>query len=138
MGVVLDRLARGFLGRLEQGPDIDVEADTGEGRGDDLGAAVVAVLAELDDEHARPPPLAPGEGLDLALDAAIALVALVESAIDAGDRADGGAVAREHRLERVGDLAHRGAAPGGLPRGRRGVARAAPRRFGGARTARPA
>src|SRR5260370_1899145 len=109
MGVVLDRLARGFLGRLEQGPDIDVEADIGEGRGDDLGAAVVAVLAELDDEHARPPPLAPGEGLDLALDAAIALVALVESAIDAGDRADGGAVAREHRLERVGDLAHRGA-----------------------------
>src|SRR5260370_11318593 len=131
MGVVLDRLARGFLGRLEQGPDIDVEADTGEGRGDDLGAAVVAVLAELDDEHARPPPLAPGEGLDLALDAAIALVALVESAIDAGDRADGGAVAREHRLERVGDLAHRGAGARRLHGARGGDAPAASRPFRG-------
>ena len=97
MHVVLDRLARRFLGRLEQRPDIDVEADIGEGGGDHLGAAVVPVLAELHHQHARPAALVAGEGLDLALDAAIALVALVERAIDAGDRADRGAVAGEDR-----------------------------------------
>ncbi len=31
MHVVLDRLAGGFLRRLEQGPDIHVEAEIGEG-----------------------------------------------------------------------------------------------------------
>ena len=31
-----------------------VEADIAEGRGDDLGAAVVAVLAELGDQDLRP------------------------------------------------------------------------------------
>ena len=72
--VVLDRLARRLLGRLEQRADIDVEADIGEGGGDDLGAAVVAVLAQFDDQHARPPPLRAGEGLDLALHPAEALV----------------------------------------------------------------
>ena len=81
--VVLDRLARRFLGGLEQRADIDVEADIGEGGGDDLGAAVVAVLAELGDQHARPPPLVAGEGLDLALHPAERLVALILAAIDA-------------------------------------------------------
>ena len=51
--VVLDRLARAFLGGLEQRADVDVEAEVGEGRGHHLGAAVVAVLAELGDHHAR-------------------------------------------------------------------------------------
>jgi len=36
-----------------------------------LARAVMAVLAELDHQHARPPPLLAREGLDLALDAAI-------------------------------------------------------------------
>src|SRR5439155_24597357 len=35
--------------------DFDVEIDIGEGCGDDLGAAVMAVLAELGGQHARPP-----------------------------------------------------------------------------------
>ena len=52
--VVLDRVARRFLGRLEQRADVDVEAEVGERGGDHLGAAVVAVLAELRDEDARP------------------------------------------------------------------------------------
>jgi hypothetical protein len=51
--VVLDRLARAFLGRLEQRAHVDVEAQVGEGRGHHLGAAVVAVLAQLGDHHAR-------------------------------------------------------------------------------------
>ena len=88
MDVVLDRLARGLLRGLEQRADIDVEADIGKGGGDDLGAAVVAVLAELDDQHARPPAFLAGERFDLALDPAKAFVALVLPAIDARDRAD--------------------------------------------------
>ncbi len=64
--VVLDRLARGFVGHLEERPDVDVEAEVGEGRGDDLHAAVMAVLPDLDDEHARPAALRLGEGVDLA------------------------------------------------------------------------
>ena len=59
--VVLDRVARRLLGRLEQRADVDVEAEVGERGGDHLGAAVVAVLAELGDEHARPAALALGE-----------------------------------------------------------------------------
>ena len=48
--VGLDRLA-GHLGRgLEQRADVDVEAEVGEGGGDDLLAAVVAVLAHLGDQ----------------------------------------------------------------------------------------
>ena len=47
-----------FLGRLEQRADVDVEAEVGERGGDHLGAAVVAVLAHLGDQHARPAALA--------------------------------------------------------------------------------
>ena len=55
-------------GVWNSGPDVDVEADVGEGGGDHLGAAVVAVLAHLDDQHPRPPALLLGEGLDVRLD----------------------------------------------------------------------
>ena len=40
-------------GRREERADIDVEAEIGEGGGDHLLAAVVAVLAHLGDEDAR-------------------------------------------------------------------------------------
>src|SRR5208282_490707 len=53
-------------------------------------AKAVAVLAELDDEEARPAALLDGEGLDLALHPAERLVALVGGTIDAGDRAHHG------------------------------------------------
>ena len=55
MDVGLDGLAGDLLGRLEQRADVDVEAEVGERRGDHLLAAVVAVLAHLGDEDARPP-----------------------------------------------------------------------------------
>jgi hypothetical protein len=42
-----------FLRRLEHVGQIDLEAHVGKGRGDDLGAAVVAVLAHLGDEDMR-------------------------------------------------------------------------------------
>ena len=35
-------------------PDVDVEADVGERGRDDFGAAVVAVLAQLDHQQPRP------------------------------------------------------------------------------------
>src|SRR5262249_5880794 len=55
--VVIDGLAGRLLRRLEQRADIDVETQVGERRGDDLLAAVVAVLAELGDQNAGPTPL---------------------------------------------------------------------------------
>jgi len=57
MNVVFHRLAGCFLGRLEQGTDIDIEAKIGEGTGDDLLAAVMAVLPHFGDKNARPPPV---------------------------------------------------------------------------------
>jgi hypothetical protein len=53
MHVVVDGVLRGLFRGLEQRADVDVKADVGEGGGDHLGAAVVAVLAHLDDQHAR-------------------------------------------------------------------------------------
>ena len=55
--VVLHGHARRLARRLEQRPDVDVEAEIGKRRGDDLRAAVVAVLAQLGHEDARTPPL---------------------------------------------------------------------------------
>ena len=122
MDIVLDRLAGGFFRCLEQGPDIDVEADIGKGGGDDLGAAVVAVLAELDDQHARAPALLAGESVDLALDALKAFIVVVLPAIDADDRVGRGLMAAEHGFERIGDLADRGARAAGLDRQRQQIA----------------
>jgi hypothetical protein len=51
--IVLDGLAGALLGRLEQRADVDVEAEVGKRRRDDLLAAVVAVLAHLGDQDAR-------------------------------------------------------------------------------------
>ena len=65
--VVLDRVARRLFGSLEQRADVDVEAEVGERGGDHLGAAVVAVLAELDHEQAGPAALAARELVDRAL-----------------------------------------------------------------------
>ena len=68
-------------GRREQRTDVDVEAEIREGRGDDLLAAVVAVLADLGDQDAGPPPVGALEGrdqlqhlVDLAHGLALALV----------------------------------------------------------------
>ena len=63
--VIFDSLARGFLRRLEQRADVDVEAEVGERGGDDLGAAVVAVLAEFHHQHPGAAPLGGRERVDL-------------------------------------------------------------------------
>src|SRR5204862_893672 len=63
VNLLLYREARALLGRLEQRAGDDLEAQVGEGRGDEVGAAVVAVLAHLGDQHSR---LAPEPGADRA------------------------------------------------------------------------
>src|SRR5439155_6279785 len=97
--VVFNRLASGLLRGLEQWADIDVEADIGKGGGDDLGAAVVAVLAQFGHQHAGASALAAGKALDLALHPPEGFVALVLTAIDPGHGADLGAVAGENLFE---------------------------------------
>ncbi|SVA41490.1 uncharacterized protein METZ01_LOCUS94344, partial [marine metagenome] len=52
--IVLDGLSRHLARRREQRADVDVEAQVGERRGDDLLAPVVAVLAHLGDEDPWP------------------------------------------------------------------------------------
>ena len=71
----------------------------------------MAVLPELGDENARLPALGLGERLDFLADALEVLVAGVRTAVDTGDRAHVRAVPAEHLLERIGDLADRGARP---------------------------
>src|SRR5437763_699408 len=94
------------------------------------GAAVVAVLAQFGDEHARPPPLLAGKTLDLALDAAERLVVVVLPAVNPAHGADLSAVAGKHLFERVGDLADRRPRAGRLDRQCQEVAFAALRRLG--------
>ena len=114
MHVVVDRLL-GRLGRgLEQGADVDVEAQVGEGGGDHLLAAVVAVLAHLGDQDARAAALGRCEGLDQVAGMADAHGLPHLLGVDAGDRADLGDVAAPDLLQRRGDLADRGACPGRL------------------------
>src|SRR3546814_6968845 len=72
--VVFDRLAGGFLRGLEKRADVDVAADVGEGGGAHLGAAIVAVLAQLPPQHARAAALLAPESLDPPLLAADTLV----------------------------------------------------------------
>ena len=109
MDIVLDRLARRFLRRGEKRADIDVEADICEGGCDDPGAAVMAVLAQLGDQQARPAAFVVGEGGDFLADPVEIPVVLIGRAVDAADRLGVGAVAAPGLLHGVGDFADRGA-----------------------------
>ena len=122
MHVVLQRVLRGLLGRLEERADIDVEADVGEGRRDHLGAAVVPILTELDHQDAGPAALGLGEERGLAADGLEGVVLRIGRAVDAGDRAHGRPVAGERGLHRVRDLAHRRTRADGLDGEREQVA----------------
>jgi hypothetical protein len=68
MHVAVDGEARALLRRLEERADVDVEAEVGESRGDDLRAPIVAILAELYDEQAGATSLAGEERLDAGAD----------------------------------------------------------------------
>ena len=114
--IVFDRLARAFLGRLEQRTDVDVKTQIGKGSRHHLGSAVVAVLPELGDQHPRLATLFGGELPDPALERVPELHAVdsgggsVEGrCVDAADLVRVGAVAPEGLFECVADLAHGGA-----------------------------
>ncbi len=100
MHVVFDRLAGGFGGRREQWTDVDVETEIGEGRGNHLLAAVVAVLPDLGDQQTRAAAFGGFEGFDGRADtfdgAGHADLPLVNS----GDRLDLGAVTAEYLFQR--------------------------------------
>src|SRR5262245_18638092 len=107
--VVLDRLARDFLGRLEERAHVDVEAQIGERGGDHLGAAVVTILADLGDQDARAAAVVAQEAIDLLPHRGPLGIVAEVTAIDTRDGPDLGLVAPPHLLERLRDLAHRGA-----------------------------
>ena len=72
--VGFDGLARDLCRGLEQRTDVDVEAEIGEGGGDHLLPAIVAVLTDLGDEDARATAVvlgkrstSPGSHLDVGL-----------------------------------------------------------------------
>src|SRR5256712_7570582 len=98
--VVLHRLARDLLGGLEERADVDVEAEVGKRGGDHLGAAVVAVLADLGDQHPGAPPVLDGELLDVLPQGRPFLVAGELASVDARDGADLGPVSPPDLLER--------------------------------------
>ena len=84
MHIVLDGLTSRFFRCLEQGADIDVEADIGESGGDDFGAAIMPVLTQFHDQHARPATFVIGKLVDLGGNLRVPLVAIEGGTINAG------------------------------------------------------
>ena len=68
MHIVFDGMPCSFVRCLEEWSDVHVEADIRERSGDYLGATIVSVLTQLDDQQARPPAFLLCEGSDLVLD----------------------------------------------------------------------
>ena len=111
--VGLDSLAGDLGWRLEQRPDVDVEPEVGERRGDDLLAAVVTVLADLGDEDPRLSAVIDGELLDERPHLGDVGRVADLLAVHAANRTDRRRVAAEHRLHRRRDLADRRVGSGG-------------------------
>src|SRR5437660_195944 len=87
MDVIFDSLLGGLFRGLEEGSDVDVKAEVGESRRNDLRAAVVPVLPELDDQNPRPPPF-PAEKLgDFGTDLREGALANISAGVDCADRA---------------------------------------------------
>ena len=109
MHVVFDRLAGAFFGRLEQRAHVYVKAEVGKGRSHDLGAAVMAVLAELGDHHARAAAFRLSKRVDFGFQGFPAFGRVISGCIHSGHLLRIGAVAPVNFFERIADLAHRGA-----------------------------
>ena len=88
---------------------MDGKAQIGEGAGDDLGAAVVSILAHLGDEDGRGAAPRGLEALDAAGNGGEFGVVAIAARIDAGDDAGDGGVAAEHVFHGLADLAQGGA-----------------------------
>src|SRR5690242_21215203 len=109
--VVLDRLARRLDRRCEQGADIDIETEIGEGGGNDFLPAVVTVLADLGDQDAWAAAFIVFElgdklphPFDRVRHAANRHAGL--PSIDTGNRLDLGLMAAESLFQRQRNLAH--------------------------------
>ena len=118
-----DGHARDFVRLLEQRADVHVEAQIGIGGGDDLGAAVMAVLAHLGDEDARTAALLAGELVGQPANLLDLRVLAKFGLINAGHRTNDSFVAVKDFFKREGNLPQRGArrarrqwpAPAGCP-----------------------
>jgi hypothetical protein len=91
--VVLNRLAGAFFGGLEQRAHVHVKAQVGKGGGHHLGAAVVAVLAQLADHHAGAAALRFGKALISVLSCFPALGTVISGCVHTGHLLRIGAVA---------------------------------------------
>ena len=114
MDIVFDGHAGGFARRLEERPDVHVEAQVGERGGDDFGAAVVAVLSHLGHQDARPPAFGTGEFFGQRTRLLEFGIALAFRRVDARDGAAHSLVAPEDLFQRGRDLAQCGARAGCL------------------------
>ena len=93
MRATKDRTTGGYL---KQGSDVDVVAQIGEAGGDHLGAAVVAVLAHLGDQDARPSALHRHKLVNLSADHVELLLVGELGLVRARDHRVVGHVATEH------------------------------------------
>ena len=113
--VGVDGLAGDLGGGLEQGADVDVEAEVTEAGGDHLLAAVVAVLAHLGHQQAGTAPVVGLEGLDHGPGLVHRCVVHPDlPGVHATDDANLGHVAAEHLLHGIGDLTYGGLGSGGI------------------------
>ncbi len=112
MHVGLDRHPGGLGRALEQGPDHHLEPEVGEGGGDHLLAAVVAVLAHLGHQQLGGAALRLGEGPDRGAGPAHARIVPGRPGVDVDDALGRGLVAAEHPLQRQADLSDRRLGPG--------------------------
>ena len=107
MHVGLDGLACSFGRGLEQRADVDVPTQIGERRGDDLLAAVVAVLAHLGQQDAGATAVCDLERIDLGAHVVHDASSFAQlRPVHTRDRTDLGAVAPVDLLEGIADLTH--------------------------------
>ena len=120
MHIVFNGLARAFFRRLEQRADIHIKAQIGKSRGHHFGTAVVPVLPQLGDHHARAAALLGGESGDIGFEGvpvfhgvSVAVVGVIGGGIHAGHFVRIGAVAAKGFFQSVAHLAYGGAQPHG-------------------------
>ena len=109
MHVVFNRLAGTFFRCLEQRPHVHVKTEIGKRRSHHLGAAVMPVLPQFADHHARAPAFSFCKVVDFLFQRVPALGRIVSSSVHTSHLLSIGAMAPICFLQRVADFAHRGA-----------------------------
>ena len=109
MHIVVHCVLCRFFGCLEKWTDINVKADIRKGGGNDFSAAIMAILAHLDDEHSRATPFFCRKIFDRFLDCCETLIALIGRAIDTCEGLNFCAVTPEYFLHSHADFPYAGA-----------------------------